>query len=182
MFGVHLPQIASLDQSKEHPSPDLNWPSAALVRVRVRVRVVGKKGLFALAFRVPPAQPSPAQDCLEYRCHHSLPGPSRAPSRPGTPQHPREDHRTTVSRAHWQAQPDTGSDTNAQMTRPSKKQSCKENTNEVCPAGPQRGPYSFSRGASEEIFTTRLLTTTETHGVQILTSLDLPRVKGGTLY
>lgn len=42
----------------------------------------------------------------------------------------------------------------------------------------QRGPYSFSRGALEEIFTTRILTTTETYCVQTLTSLDLLWIKG----
>lgn len=45
-------------------------------------------------------------------------------------------------------------------------------------ASPQSGPYSFSRGALEEIFTIRILTTTETHCVQTLTSLDLLWIKG----
>lgn len=47
-----------------------------------------------------------------------------------------------------------------------------------CLASPQSGPYSFSRGALEEIFTIRNLTTTETYCVQTLTSLDLLWIKG----
>lgn len=76
--------------------------------------------------------------------------------------------------AHQQVQPDSGSAANIQAGCLNSKQSCEENT-EICLTSPQRGLYP--RGALEEIFTTRIMTTTGNYRMQILMPLDLVWIK-----
>lgn len=128
-------------------------------------------------------QHGPAKDCLEYRwapSHHSLHGPSRAPRRLQVPHNSQE--RTTgppfLRHAVRCSQTGLRHKHSGEPSVYTANQVVQRMDTRGCLASPQSGPYSFSRAALEEIFTIRILTTTETYCVQTLTSLDLLWIKG----